>query len=148
MELTVKPIDKRDAGSGLAVIDPGVMRELGVERGDYVVIEGQGDNGIAKIRPDTGVGRVIRIDGQLRQAAGVMIGEEVVVEPADIKPAQRVTIALPKDLDVGGVGLYIRDQLTDSVVTSGQALSVGFGYESVPSSHEGSGQREIGRAHV
>lgn len=137
MELTVKPMDKRDAGSGLAVIDPGVMRELGVESGDHVIIEGdQGDSGVARIRPDTieGVENVVRIDGHLRRAADVTIGEETTVEPADIKPAQRVTIALPKDLDIGGVGLYVRDQLADSVVTSEQAIPVGFGFE-------GTGQR-------
>jgi transitional endoplasmic reticulum ATPase len=134
MELTVKPIDKQDAGNGLAVIDPGVMREVGIESGDHVVIEGrQGDSAVARVRPDAieGVGKVIRIDGQLRHSAGVMIGESVSVEPADIDQAERVTIALPQDLTISGnVGLYVRDQLTDRVVTGGQALSVGFGFES------------------
>ncbi len=71
---------------------------------------------IARVWPgypeDAGDG-IVRIDGRLRQQAGVGIDERVDVEKADVKPAQRVTIALPQNLRIGGnVGPMIRDKLS------------------------------------
>mgnify|MGYP006310211895 CR=1 FL=1 len=39
MRLTVKPLKQKDAGRGLAAVDRAAMAELGLENGDYVVLE-------------------------------------------------------------------------------------------------------------
>lgn len=131
MKLIVKPLKQKDAGRGLAAIDPQAARQLGVESGDYIVIEeNESGRAVARVWPgypdDEGRG-VIRIDGRLRQEADVGIDEKVTVEKADVKPAETITIALPQSLRIrGNVGPLIRDRLSGRPVTKGQDIRVGF----------------------
>ncbi|GGL53477.1 CDC48 family AAA ATPase [Halocalculus aciditolerans] len=133
MKLTVKPLKQKDAGRGLAAIDRGAMRELDLENGDYIVIDGTGQGrAVARVWPgypeDEGEG-VIRIDGRLRQEADVGIDDRVTVEKADIKPATSVTVALPQNLRIrGNISPYIRDKLSGRPVTSGQTVPVSLGF--------------------
>ncbi|WP_135830047.1 CDC48 family AAA ATPase [Halorussus halobius] len=132
MKLTVKPLKQKDAGRGLAAIDRQSMHELGVENGDYVVIEGNNQGrAVARVWPgypeDEGRG-VVRIDGQLRQEAGVGIDDRVTIEPADVKPASSVTIALPQNLQIrGDITPHVRDKLSGQAITKGQNVPFGFG---------------------
>lgn len=131
MKLIVKPLKQKDAGRGLAAIDPQAARQLEVESGDYIVIEGNdGGRAVARVWPgypeDESRG-VIRIDGRLRQEADVGIDEKVSVEKAEVKPANSITIALPQSLRIrGNVGPLIRDRLSGRPVTKGQDIRVGF----------------------
>src|SRR6056297_2410868 len=132
MKLTVKPLKQKDAGRGLAAIDRAAMDEMDLENGDYIVLEGkQGSRAVARVWPgypeDDGNG-IVRIDGQLRQEAGVGIDDSVGVEKADVKPATSVTVALPQNLRVrGNVGPMIRNNLSGQAVTQGQTVPVSFG---------------------
>ncbi|RBI63903.1 AAA family ATPase [halophilic archaeon] len=132
MKLTVKPLKQKDAGRGLAAVDRRSMEELGVENGDYIVIEGRGQGrAVARVWPgypeDEGRG-IVRIDGKLRQEAGVGIDDKVSIEKADVKPANRVTIALPQNLQIrGNIAPHIRDKLSGQAITQGQAIPFGFG---------------------
>ncbi|MFU8867133.1 CDC48 family AAA ATPase [Natronococcus sp.] len=134
MKLTVKPLKQKDAGRGLAAIDRVSMRELDLENGDYIVIEGKGDSqAVARVWPgypeDEGRG-IVRIDGRLRQEADVGIDDNVGVEPADVKPANSVTVALPQNLRIrGDIGPLVRDKLSGQAVTEGQTVpfSLSFG---------------------
>ncbi|WP_411963893.1 CDC48 family AAA ATPase [Haloferax sp. YSMS24] len=140
MKLTVKPLKQKDAGRGLAAIDRTAAAELDLEGGDFIRIEGPNNaTAIARVWPgypeDQGTS-IIRIDGRLRQQAGVGIDDRVEVEKADVKPATRVTIALPQNLRIGGnIGTYIRDKLSGQPVTKGQnvQLPLGFGFMSASS---------------
>ncbi|WP_408958134.1 CDC48 family AAA ATPase [Natrinema sp. 74] len=134
MKLTVKPLKQKDAGRGLAAIDRVSMNELGLENGDYIVIEGKGDGqAVARVWPgypeDEGRG-IVRIDGRLRQEADVGIDDSVTVESADVKPAKSVTVALPQNLRIrGDIGPLVRDKLSGQAVTEGQTVpfSLSFG---------------------
>jgi transitional endoplasmic reticulum ATPase len=132
MKLTVKPLKQKDAGRGLAAVDRRSMEELGVENGDYIVIEGRGQGrAVARVWPgypeDEGRG-IIRIDGKLRQESGVGIDDKVSIEKADVSPANRVTIALPQNLQIrGNIAPHIRDKLSGQAITKGQAIPFGFG---------------------
>ena len=132
MKLTVKPLKQKDAGRGLAAIDRAAMDELELENGDYIVLEGkQGSRAVARVWPgypeDQGQD-IVRIDGQLRQEAGVGIDDGVSVEKADVNPATSVTVALPQNLRVrGNVGPMIRNNLSGQAVTKGQTVPVSFG---------------------
>ncbi|WP_137285172.1 CDC48 family AAA ATPase [Halorussus salinisoli] len=132
MKLTVKPLKQKDAGRGLAAIDRQSMHELGVENGDYIVIEGKNQGrAVARVWPgypeDEGRG-VVRIDGQLRQEASVGIDDKVTIEKADVKPANSVTIALPQNLQIrGDITPHIRDKLSGQAITQGQNVPFGFG---------------------
>ncbi|MCU4751968.1 CDC48 family AAA ATPase [Halobacteria archaeon AArc-curdl1] len=134
MYLTVKQLKNREPGSGMAVIDRSAMGELGVNSGDFVTIEGQDDGQtVARVWPsdraDAGRG-LIRIDGQLRHEANVSIDDRVSVEPAEVTPADSITVALPENLRIrGNIDSLIRDTLVDQALMTGQtvALSIGFG---------------------
>ncbi|MDS0258929.1 CDC48 family AAA ATPase [Haloarcula sp. S1CR25-12] len=130
MKLSVKPLKQKDAGRGLAAIDRAAMDEMDLENGDYIVLEGK-NRAVARVWPgypeDDGNG-IVRIDGQLRQEAGVGIDDSVTVEKADVKPASSVTVALPQNLRVrGNVGPMIRNNLSGQAVTQGQTVPVSFG---------------------
>ncbi len=134
MKLTVKPLKQKDAGRGLAAIDRVSMRELDLENGDYILIQGNGDGqAVARVWPgypeDEGRG-IVRIDGRLRQEAGVGIDDRVTIEPADVNPAKSVTVALPQNLRIrGDIGPLVRDKLSGQAVTEGQTVpfSLSFG---------------------
>ena len=133
MKLSVKPLKQKDAGRGLAAVDRAAMEELGLENGDYILIEGSEGRAIARVwpgYPDDHDQDVIRIDGQLRGEAQVGIDDRVSVEKADVKPAQSVTVALPQNLRIrGNIGPYIQDKLSGQAITQGQTIpfSLGFG---------------------
>ncbi|WP_256289693.1 CDC48 family AAA ATPase [Halobellus inordinatus] len=140
MNLTVKPLKQKDAGRGLAAIDREAAEELGLEGGDYIRIDGNGGTAIARVWPgypeDSGTG-VIRIDGRLRQQANVGIDDRVEVEKADIKPAKRVSVALPQNLRISGnIGAHLRDKLAGQPVTQGQNIRVPFGFGFMTSSNQ------------
>ncbi|WP_331233474.1 CDC48 family AAA ATPase [Natronorarus salvus] len=131
MKLSVKPLKQKDAGRGLAAVDRAAMAEIGLENGDYIVIEGKGGRAVARVWPgypeDEGRA-VIRIDGRLRQEAGVGIDDRVTVEKADVSPATRVTVATPQNLRIqGNIGPLVRDRLSGQAITKGQTVRVGFG---------------------
>jgi transitional endoplasmic reticulum ATPase len=131
MKLTVKPLKQKHAGRGIAAIDRAAMSEMDLENGDYIVLEGDEGRAVARVWPgypqDEGEG-VIRIDGRLRQEAGVGIDDSVGVETADIKPAKSVTVALPQNLRVSGnIAPHVRDKLSGRPVTTGQTVPFSFG---------------------
>ena len=132
MKLTVKPLKQKDAGRGLAAIDRSAMAELDLENGDYIVLDGkESGRAVARVWPGypEDEGRdIIRIDGRLRQEANVGIDDRVEVEKADIKPATKVTVALPQNLRIrGNVGPHIRDKLSGQAVTEGQTVPFSLG---------------------
>ncbi|MEF8902001.1 MAG: AAA family ATPase, partial [Halovenus sp.] len=121
MRLTVKPLKQKDAGRGLAAIDRQAMSEMGVENGDYILLEGESGRTVARVWPgypeDDGKG-IVRIDGRLRKEVGVGIDDTVDIQDADVQPATRLTIALPQNLRVrGNVGPMIRQNLSGQAVT-------------------------------
>ena len=141
MRLTVKPLKQKDAGRGLAAVDRTSMEEMGVENGDYILIQGGGSGrAVARVWPgypeDEGRG-IIRIDGRLRQEAEVGIDDRVNVEKADVKPAREVTVATPQNLRIqGNIGPLVRDRLSGQAITQGQTVRVGFGIGPMAGSRE------------
>ncbi|QLG47336.1 CDC48 family AAA ATPase [Natrinema halophilum] len=121
MQLRVKPLKRKDVGSGLAAIDREAMTDLGVSSGNFVAIAGPDGRVVARVWPgrseDTGRG-IVRID------------DRVSVEPADVEPAERVSLALPENVRIqGDVGSYLKDKLSERAVSPGDtfSLSLGFG---------------------
>jgi transitional endoplasmic reticulum ATPase len=132
MKLTVKPLKQKDAGRGLAAIDRAAMREMELENGDYIVIDGRsGGRAVARVwpgYPEDENAQVIRVDSRLRQEANVGIDESVEIEAAEVKPAKHITVALPQNLRIrGNVGPHIRDKLSGQAVTTGQQVPFSLG---------------------
>ena len=132
MKLIVKRLKQEHAGRGLAAIDQVAMRELGLENGDYIMLQGvDGARSVARVWPgypkDEGRG-VVRIDGRLRKEIGVGIDDPVEIEPAEVNPARSVTVATPQSLRIqGNVGPLVRDRLSGQAITAGQTIHVRFG---------------------
>ena len=132
MKLTVKPLKQKDAGRGLAAIDRAAMREMELENGDYILIDGRsGGRAVARVwpgYPEDENAQVIRVDSRLRQEANVGIDESVEIEAAEVNPAKHITVALPQNLRIrGNVGPHIRDKLSGQAVTTGQQVPFSLG---------------------
>ncbi|HID60842.1 MAG TPA: AAA family ATPase, partial [Hadesarchaea archaeon] len=80
---------------GFALIDSGVMKQIGIKQGDYVEITGSRSTGAIAVKgaqDDKGL-EIIRIDGLIRHNAGTSIGEKVTVKKATVKEAKSISIA-------------------------------------------------------
>ncbi|MFT4893202.1 MAG: transitional endoplasmic reticulum ATPase [Candidatus Nanohaloarchaea archaeon] len=91
----VPPNAQQDIGKGIVRIDSKVMEELGVAEGEAVEIEdGRKTVGrVARSYPaDKGLG-IARMDGYMRKNAGTSLGQKVKVRKAELKEAEKITLA-------------------------------------------------------
>ncbi len=84
-----------DAYKGIARIDTGIMRQLGLKRGDVISINGQKETvAIVDRAYPADIGeKIIRIDGIIRKNARTGIGEIVDIKKTEIKEAKKITMA-------------------------------------------------------
>ncbi|MGC9210320.1 MAG: CDC48 family AAA ATPase [Acidilobus sp.] len=136
--LTVAEAYRNDQpGRKIVRIDPGVMNELGLSFGSFVRIRSQKGEVVAKAWPLRGndIGTdLIRMDGYLRQALGVSVGDKVEVTGADnVRPASKVILAPLGEATVptffGAVpisrvvsGDDVKDEFVNSPVMRGDVL--------------------------
>jgi transitional endoplasmic reticulum ATPase len=117
-----------DAYKGIARIDQNVMKQLGVQRGDVILIRGNRETVAIADRAypaDVGEG-LIRIDGIIRRNAKTGIGETVDVSKAEIKEAKKITIApAQKGIMIQGDPEHIKRGLLGRVMTKGDILVLG-----------------------
>ena len=116
----------KDVGRGIAVVDPKVAREMGWKTGDVIEISGKRKT-YALLWPghmdDYGTG-VIRIDGNIRNNAGVGIDDKVSVRKVEAKIAEKVTLATSKQLRIVGVEDYLAQVLEGRVVARNSILTL------------------------
>jgi transitional endoplasmic reticulum ATPase len=128
MHLTVEPPRGGGLGDGVAVVPRDALAELGIDSGDYVVVRGaSGARAVTQVVPtdDERAAGTIRVDERCRRTAGVEAGESVAVEPTTVESAERLTVAMPPDLDVAeNPVLYFRDRLVGQAVTAGGTVLV------------------------
>ena len=87
--------ERGDFGRGIVRMDAKNMKKIGVKEGDVVEIIGKRSTGAIAVRAypaDVGLD-IIRMDGLVRHNCGSSIGEFVTVRKADVKEAERVTLA-------------------------------------------------------
>lgn len=116
--LKVSEASSRDAGKGLARIDPKDMESLGISVGDIVKLHSKRTT-VAKIMPaypDDRGKQTIQIDGLTRRNADVSIGEKVKLEPASARSAARIVLipaagrrAFSQQKDTKYVGKLLND---------------------------------------
>jgi transitional endoplasmic reticulum ATPase len=116
--LKVSEASSRDAGKGLARIDPKDIESLGASVGDIVKVHGKRMT-VAKVMPAYPADRgkqSIQIDGLTRRNADVGIGEKVTIELSSTRPATRVALipasggrAFSQQKDTGYVGKLLND---------------------------------------
>jgi transitional endoplasmic reticulum ATPase len=118
----------KDAGRGIARLDPRHMERIGVKIGDVIAVAGTRD-AMLKVVPVYPVDRgqeIVQIDGIARENAGVGIDDRVEVRKASCEVAQTVTLSL-----IGSSGLsqardasYIGRLLDGMVVQAGDRVRV------------------------
>ncbi len=126
IELKVSRAMPEDAEKGIVRMDAKSMQAVGIVPGDIIEIEG-GRATVAvaaKAYPsDVGLG-VVRMDGLLRRNAKAGIGEPVKIRKADVKEAEKVTLApAQKGVQVQIMGGGLEKSLMGRPVMKGDIIS-------------------------
>jgi transitional endoplasmic reticulum ATPase len=116
----------RDAGRWIARMDTETMRALRLIPGDVIEIEGR-SVATAIVHPayspDSGKS-IIRIDGNIRNNAGVAIDDKVKVKQTKAKEAKRITLAPTQPIRIAGGERYLLSRLKGVPITKGQIIRI------------------------
>ncbi|MEK6818864.1 MAG: CDC48 family AAA ATPase [Nanoarchaeota archaeon] len=128
IQLKVVEAQQDDAYKGIARIDGEVMRELGIRRGDVIIIKGGRETVAIADRAypaDVGEG-IIRIDGIMRKNSKTGIGEVIKISKAEIKEAKKLIIApAQKNIMVQAEPENLRRGLLGRAVVKGDIVVLG-----------------------
>ncbi len=126
VSLKISEAKSYDAGRGIARIDPDVAREMGLQTGDVIGIEGT-KRTAALIWPgypeDTHTG-IIRVDGTVRRNAGVSIDDKVQIRKIQTAPAEKILFAPTQPLKIQGGESYLLHNLDGRVISRGDAVEL------------------------
>ncbi len=124
--LKISEAKSYDAGRGIARIDPEVAREMGLQTGDVIGIEGT-KRTAALIWPgypeDNNTG-IIRVDGIVRRNAGVSIDDKVQIRKIQTAPAEKILFAPTQPLKIQGGESYLLHNLDGRVISRGDAVEL------------------------
>ena len=145
MKVTVRPLSRSDAGSGVAVAGADLRERLELAPDDFVRVEGPSGEAIVRIRLDGRTnGAIVRVGRNVRRATGVGAGDVVDVTTVTPSPADRVTISLPSREVLEGVGLEFRDALLGRGAVQGQTFDLdSSGDDEDTSSHSADARHRI-----
>jgi transitional endoplasmic reticulum ATPase len=125
-KLQVAGAKPQDVGTGTARLSRSLMQKLGLREGAVVGITGKRLTAALALPPyteDEGLD-VVRLDGLQRGNAGISIGDHVVVQPADAKPARKIQLApAQKNLRLVGSGDMLRRTLFQRPLVAGDIIS-------------------------
>ncbi len=118
----------RDVGRKIIRLERRVMRELGVDAGDFVEVIGSKGSAVCQVWPaymsDEGAG-IARIDGIVRESIGVGIGDYISIRRVAVSPASRVVLAPTEPIMFGaGFADYIKDQLMGKPISRGELIVI------------------------
>lgn len=129
LNLRIGEARSKDAGRGIARLDPADMTRLGVKIGDVVAVAGKRrvPLKVVPVYPEDRGNELIQMDGIARENAGVGLGDRVTVQAATIEAARIIKMA-----PIGGSRLakqawdaaYIGRLVDGLVVQSGDRLRV------------------------
>src|SRR2546430_14917002 len=127
VQLKVLEAYTRDVGRGVARLDYDAMDGLDASTGDVIDIKGKRRT-VAKCFPlypsDEGK-RTVRIDGLIRNNAGVAIGDMVIVKKVKAPAAEKVVVA-PLDAVPPIDERYLADALESVPVTKGDNIMIPY----------------------
>ncbi|HKW04976.1 MAG TPA: CDC48 family AAA ATPase [Nitrososphaerales archaeon] len=126
LELRVAEAQARDVGRGIARVDPKIVSNMGWTTGEVLEIEGKRTT-FALLWPgvqsDHGRG-IVRIDGLIRNNAGVGIDDKVIVRKTSAKPAEAITLAPTEPLRITGGEEYLSQLLDGRVIARGDIITI------------------------
>jgi len=122
--LRVAEAPQNVAGRGIAVVDPELLNRLGWRSGEVVEVTGK-RKAYALIWPgqmaDYGKG-LIRMDGVIRNDAGVGLDDRVTVRRVETLPAEKITFYPTEPLRIEGGEGYLAQLLEGRVVAKGSII--------------------------
>jgi len=129
-EIKLKVVEalQDDAYKGVARIDPQLMRALGLNRGDVILVKGERETSaiVDRAYPADVGEKIIRIDGLIRRNAKTGVGELVSIGKAITKPAKKVAIAPAQHgMMVHADPEMLKSGLIGRAVTKGDIISLG-----------------------
>ena len=133
--LKVAEAFQNDIGRGIARIDSKAKSELNLSTGDIVMLKGK-KAALAIVwqaHPDDEGLDMVRMDGILRQNAGVGLGDRVTIESTEVKEAKKVVLA-PKEPMRYSIGFdqYVKKRLVGKPILKSNLLPVGIFGTSIP----------------
>jgi transitional endoplasmic reticulum ATPase len=115
----------RDAGKSIARISLNLLKELGLENGGLVEIQGKNlACALAWPGDPRDSEEILRIDGNLRSNLGVGIDDKVNVRKTEAKPARRVVVAPTRQVRLIGGPQYLLRILEGRPVVKGERIRV------------------------
>jgi len=125
-EVCVAEAYHRDAGRGIARLNKDLMENVGAISGDIISIQGKRKT-YAVVWPgylDDANKTIIRIDGNLRNNAGIGIDDKVTIKKVEAKDAQKVTLATNQTIHSKNYSRYIHRILEGRPLDRGQKIRV------------------------
>ena len=128
-QLTVAKAYPNDAGRGIARLDPHTLMVLQLVPGDIIEIEGKKSTSAKVWRADRNdwEQNIIRIDGFIRQNAGVGIGDTIKIRKADVNAAEKVVLAPPEGSPIefkGNIEEMVKRQIMKRPISKGDIIPV------------------------
>ncbi len=129
IELRVETARQKDVGRKIARISKKAMEQLKVNVGDFIEVEGSRGSVVLQVWPTSSDEEedVIRIDGYVREALGVALGDFVKVRRAEAVKGSKVVLAptMPMRWDRGFVE-YVKEQLLYKPVKRGEVVFIPY----------------------
>lgn len=128
IRLLVGDVKRMDVGKGVARIDQGTMKKLGISMGNVVEIVGKRTtSAIAEPAYNEDENKeIIRIDSFTRKNANIAINEYVMIRPAKVKNALKITLA-PVDMKLNVDNDFInfvKNRLVERTLVEGDTTVV------------------------
>ena len=128
IRLKVMEAVQDDVNKGIVKIDSNFMKQIDVNPGDIVEINGERKTAAIVDRAypgDIGL-NIVRMDGNVRKNARTSIGELVTIRKAEVKPAVKVTIApVNKGVMIKASSELFKQGLLGKALVKGDIVSFG-----------------------
>jgi len=128
IELKVVEALQNDVGRGLVRIDSKARKELEVSTGDIVELKGKRSTGalVWQARPEDEGLDIIRMDGYLRQNAGVGLGDKILVKKLELKEAKKVILTPTQPLKFSpGFDQFVKKRMLGRPINRGDTVFIG-----------------------
>ena len=126
VRLQVAGAKVKDSGKGVARVGRAALERLGVREGQAIEIVGKRSTAAIALPPypeDEGLD-VIRLDGLQRANANIGMGDHVVIQAAEPKPAARIQLApAQQNIRLRGSGEALKRTLFRRPLTAGDVIS-------------------------
>jgi transitional endoplasmic reticulum ATPase len=135
LELKVVEAYQNDVGRGLVRIDSRARKILDVTTGDFVEVKGKRSTAavVWQAHPQDEGLNIVRMDGYIRQNAGVGLQDKVFVKKAELKEAKKVVLAPSQPIRYSpGFDEFVKKKLVGRAVTKGDTIFVGVFGTSFP----------------